>query len=74
MGRFKIEVDWGENAAFQDADWRFEMADIFNSLAMKVEDMGSDDTNHKSWIRDSNGNRVGTFEIDFSEEGYDEKH
>jgi len=59
MGKLSMNLDWGGNAAFQDADWRFEIADIFSKIAEKIENLGGDETEYKKILRDSNGNTVG---------------
>lgn len=58
--KFSLEIDIG-NAAFDEGNAGFELGDILSSLAGKMTDHdGSESTGH---LRDSNGNKVGTWAI-----------
>jgi hypothetical protein len=66
MRLFKFELEC-DNAAFGDnsIEARFEIARILSELASKIrKDSESLYPNSAQWIRDVNGNRVGTYKFE----------
>lgn len=64
MKTFKIEID-ADNAAFGESnfDAAIEIGSILRALGNRLA-LGEIEANSAQWLRDTNGNRVGTYKFE----------